>query len=76
MKGTSCLQTNLVSFYDKIHLADEVMAMDIFYLDFTKSFSSFQQNSPEEPGCTWIGHIYSSLSEEMTLCLGLKSHSE
>jgi len=37
MKGRSCL-TNLISFYDQgTHLVDEGKAVDVVYLDFSKS---------------------------------------
>ncbi|GAB0206223.1 mitochondrial enolase superfamily member 1 [Grus japonensis] len=40
MKGRSCL-TNLISFYDKVtHLVDEGKAVDVVYLDFSKTFDT------------------------------------
>ncbi|GAB0202882.1 mitochondrial enolase superfamily member 1 [Grus japonensis] len=40
MKGRSCL-TNLISFYDKMTcLVDEGKAVDVVYLDFSKSFDT------------------------------------
>ncbi|KAK4815336.1 hypothetical protein QYF61_000168 [Mycteria americana] len=39
-KGRSCL-TNLISFYDKVTcLVDEVKAVDVVYLDFSKAFDT------------------------------------
>jgi len=41
MKGRSCL-SNLISFYDQVtDLVDEGQAVDIVYLDFSKTFDTF-----------------------------------
>ncbi|GAB0175624.1 mitochondrial enolase superfamily member 1 [Grus japonensis] len=44
MKGRSCL-TNLISFYDQVTcLADEGKAVDVFYLDFSKTFDTISHS--------------------------------
>ncbi|PKU45353.1 rna-directed dna polymerase from mobile element jockey-like [Limosa lapponica baueri] len=44
MKGRSCL-TNLISVYDKVtRLVDEVKAVDVLYLDFSKAFDTISHS--------------------------------
>lgn len=51
--------TNLISFYDKLtHSVDEGKAEDIVYLDLSKAFDTFPQQSPGENGCSWHGWAY------------------
>ena len=48
MKGRSCL-THLISFYDKvICLVDEGKAVDVVYLDFSKTFDTISHSIPLE----------------------------
>ena len=48
MKGTSCLM-NLISTYDKVTcLVDEGKAVDVAYLDLSKSFDTVSHSTPLE----------------------------
>ena len=73
MKGESCL-TNLI-FYDKVTcLVDEGKAVDVVYLDFSKTFDTVSSILLEKIGCSWLGRVYSSLGEKLAGWLGLNCH--
>ncbi|GAB0188265.1 mitochondrial enolase superfamily member 1 [Grus japonensis] len=71
MKGRSYL-TNLISFYDKV----TCLVVDVVFLGFSKTFDTFPQHSPGETGCSWFGHVNSSLGKKLAGWLGPKSCGE
>lgn len=68
---------NLISFYDQvISLVEEEKALDVIYLDFSKTFDCLPRFSPGEAGSPWFGHVHSLLGEKLAGRLGPKSCGE
>lgn len=51
-----------LSFLTETHVLNEGSALDVFYLDFSKTYL-FPMSSPGETGCSWLGHVYSLLGK-------------
>jgi len=77
LKGLSYL-TNLISFYDQVTcLVDEGKAVDVVYLDFSKTFHTVSYSfSLWEAGSPCPGQVRSSLDKALARRLGPEGRDE